>query len=153
MAFAYPPPSADPQISKDHLTAQVNDIKLFSLVYTNLEVQLEWAFHMMQVLHLGFIKLSFVFFCRRIFLIDRYSAFGITSLVMITVIISWTLAVFWTFFFACKGTFSAWWISVKTMQSSCVALVSFEEAFVISDFIIDLMVVIMPIPMVSFFPL
>ena len=121
---------------------------LLSLPHINLEIQLQWVSQMMQVLHLGFVKLSFIFLFRRIFLVNKYSTFGIASLVTIIVIISWTLAFFLTFLFACRGSFSAWWVPLHT---TCIATVLFEETFVISDFVMDLIIVMMPMPMVSFF--
>lgn len=107
---------------------------------------------MMQVLQLGFVKLSFVFFFRRIFSTSSTTPFGITTLAMAILVILWTVAFFFSTLFACRGNFAAWWISVKLLRTKCFAIIPFEGAFALSDIIMDFIIVVMPMPMVRQVP-
>lgn len=102
----------------------------------------------MQSLQLGLVKLSFIFLFRRIFLVDRFSTFGIASLVMITFIILWTASFFLGTLFGCGRRFSAWW-SEPLHTQTCIDIPTFSYAYALSDFIMDLMIVAMPVPIVS----
>ena len=113
----------------------------------NLEV--EWAVQMMQVLGLCFVKLSFVFFYRRIFCHGTNSQpFNILTIAVNIMVVAWTIGFFFAFLLACKGNFAAWWISLATITSECVKTTSLEYAFAVSDFLIDVIIIGLPIPMV-----
>lgn len=105
---------------------------------------------MMQVLQLGLVKLSFVFLFRRIFSTSKFNSFGVVNTVMVVLIILWTVAFFFGFLFACRGNFAAWWISLKTFRTRCIAIKPFENGFALSDFIMDLIILLMPVPMVRY---
>lgn len=136
-AFAYPTPFIDPA----HPPASSDNPIVLS-------AQLEWAILLMQIPHLGFVKLSFVFLFRRIFLIGGSSTFRIASLAMIILIILWTVSFFLITLFACRGNFSALWTSVETLLTMCIATLPAGLGFSLSDFIMDLMIMAIPVPMV-----
>ena len=99
----------------------------------------------MQVAALGAVKLSFVFFFRRIFIVHVSRKFAIASTAMISIIIIWTVAFFFGFVW-CGTRFSAWW--GPHFRTECTGL-SFENGLVLSDCIMDVLIMAMPIPMVS----
>ena len=82
--------------------------------------QVEWAFQMMQVLALGCVKLSFLFFYRRIFVNRSSSWFGKITAALIVIVVMWTVSFFFALLFACKGNWSAWWGSVLDLATKCV---------------------------------
>ena len=103
----------------------------------------------MQILCLCFVKLSFVFFYRRIFCVgDKLQPFNVVTAVVNMIVISWTIGFFFACLFACKGNFAAWWTTQATFTSECVKTVKLEYAFAVSDFLIDVLVISLPIPMV-----
>ena len=103
----------------------------------------------MQVIGLCCVKLSFIFFYRRIFCVGgKLQPFNILTTVVNSIIVLWTIGFFFAFLFACKGTFAAWWTSEATLTSECVKTVELEYAFAVSDFLIDVIVISLPIPVV-----
>ena len=68
---------------------------------------------------------------------------------MIFIVSAWSLSFFLSFFFACRGDFSAWWSSVVNFVSHCVNTEVLLLALAISDFLTDVIIVVMPLPMVS----
>ena len=101
---------------------------------------------MMHGVGLGAVKLSFLFFYRRIFVIQKSSIFAITTAAMIIVVSMWTVVFFFGHLFACGINFSAWW--GRHFETECVSL-DFELSFALSDFLMDVSIMAMPIPMVS----
>jgi hypothetical protein len=107
--------------------------------------QCEFAFNIMSPLALGFIKLSILFFYRRIF---RGRTFDILSWTLITLVVLWTLGFFLVQVFDCRTHFSTNWGTLADLQK---CLSSFKQllACSISDFIMDLFILVLPIPLVS----
>ena len=105
---------------------------------------------MMQPLALGFTKLSFVFFYRRIFLTGGYrSAFGYATLVTLGVVAAWMISFFFSYMFICGSHPSVYWESTKASTAHCFKTKKALQGFAISDFLTDLTVFLLPIPMVS----
>lgn len=112
--------------------------------------QLEWILQLIQTNSLGIIKLSFVFFFRRIFNTgNKNGIFSIVSTSMIILIVLWTISFFFSFLFACRGHFTNWWTTPLDQDDFCIPPGIFEEGFALSDVIMDFLIVLMPIPMVS----
>ncbi|MCJ1227625.1 hypothetical protein MMC12_004281 [Toensbergia leucococca] len=110
---------------------------------------IEWAVQLMQVLQLGFVKLSFIFFFRRIFSVGKASRFNQFAMGMIVLIILWTMAFFFSILFACRGHLSAWWRDTHAQVTiSCINVLVFEQGYPAADCIMDFMIIAMPIPMI-----
>lgn len=103
---------------------------------------------MLQVLALGCVKLSFLFFYRRVFTTGTSTWFSKTTTSLIIVVLGWTIAFFFALLFACKGNWSAWWGSVLDLSTKCVQTLKLELALVTSDFVTDVLIMVLPIPMV-----
>ena len=119
---------------------------MFYASFPNSEAQIEWAVQLMQYLQLLFVKVSFIVFFRRIFNSTGFSSkFGIATAGMMVLITAWSIALVLTTLFACKGNPAAWWSDQAAEK--CLGL-NLEIAFVLSDCIIDVMIIVMPLPMV-----
>ncbi|KAL8724599.1 MAG: hypothetical protein Q9166_007856 [cf. Caloplaca sp. 2 TL-2023] len=97
------------------------DDPLVTLTQTNSAIttttQIEWAFQMMQMLALGCVKLSFLFFYRRVFITGVSTWFSKATTGLIIIVLVWTVAFFFALLFACKGNWSAWWGSVMDLST------------------------------------
>lgn len=102
----------------------------------------------MQILAMGFIKLSFVFFFRRIFVTGGSNVFRIISMAVISIIVAWMTAFFFWFLFSCGTNFSSRWTTVRTLHAHCPTDIESDLALAISDFLTDVFVLTLPIPMV-----
>ncbi|MCJ1405167.1 hypothetical protein MMC11_008393 [Xylographa trunciseda] len=110
--------------------------------------QIEWAVQLLSIPAFGLIKLSFLFFCRRLFCVTRKSLSHIVIAVMIVAVAAWAVAFFSAFLFACKGDFAAWWGSLTDFITKCVDTLMLLYAFAISDVITDVIVLLLPLPMI-----
>lgn len=98
---------------------------------------------------LGLIKLSFVFFFRRIFHVGhRNSTFNIVSLTIAVATVLWTLAFFFWFLLSCASNFAGRWTSHKANVAACTTDDMSDLALAISDVITDIFIYLLPIPMV-----
>lgn len=105
---------------------------------------------MMQPLALGLTKLSFLFFYRRIFLSGNpRSPFGIATVFTICIIAAWMVSFFFAWVFVCGKHPSIYWYSLKASSAHCFETRKAIHGFAISDLLTDLMVFILPIPMVG----
>ncbi|KAI1474196.1 hypothetical protein F4774DRAFT_415060 [Daldinia eschscholtzii] len=94
---------------------------------------------------LACIKLSAVFFYRRIFCTSgKRTTFGIVTWVTITVVILWLLVFQFLTGFQCGTHFSALWDGSYTKY--CTISFPFLYGLVISDFLLDIWILALPIP-------
>lgn len=157
-ALGYPTPiTGDPNDPLLKVTETNSAITIISQVWSQSSAcdflvehidQVEWAFQMMQVLALGCVKLSFVFFYRRMFVHPFSSWFDKATMAMIAIIIIWMTAFFFALLFACKGNWSAWWGSVSDLATNCVQILELGLVLVTSDFATDVIIMALPMPMV-----
>ena len=102
----------------------------------------------MQTPMLVCVKLSFLFFYRRIFCTGHSKVFSALTISIIAITIVWGVAFFFAILLECNGHFSAWWVDIQDLNTYCGPALTIENAWAISDFITDLMVIILPMPMV-----
>ena len=67
---------------------------------------------------------------------------------MIYVIIAWSLSFFFSYMFACRGHFAAYWGSVVDIIAQCFNIFELIYALSISDVITDAIILLFPLPMV-----
>ena len=109
-------------------------------------VQIKYAFNLMQTLNFGAIKLSVLFFYRRIF---RGKWFDIATKSMIAIVTIWTFGFFFTIMFECRLKFWAFWSTLDNLLTYCVDDVLFQKVLSISDVITDGLILSIPLPIVS----
>ena len=100
------------------------------------------------VVSLGLTKLSIIFFCRRIFSTKQRRLFDIITYGLIALISTWTLVFLLFYVFPCGSRFAALWTSLESLATECLHTLLINEALVISDFITDVMIIALPIPLV-----
>ncbi|APA12130.1 hypothetical protein sscle_09g069000 [Sclerotinia sclerotiorum 1980 UF-70] len=118
-----------------------------SVNFTTVE-KLEWAFFLMQIMSMGFTKLSFIFFFRRIFVTSRRSLFSMVSACVLILVVLWCLAFFLWFLLSCGNKFATRWTTINTLHHNCPSDIKSDLALAISDFLTDVMILGLPIPMV-----
>ncbi|KAL8827401.1 MAG: hypothetical protein Q9170_007031 [Blastenia crenularia] len=99
-----------------------------------------------QTIALGCIKLSFLFFYRRIFCTVKASVFGRVTQTMIGLTIVWTVAFFIASTLRCGRHFNAAFGSKEDVSAKCGPIFVIEDSLAISDFLFDVIIILMPIP-------
>ena len=95
---------------------------------------------------IGLLKLSVVFFYRRIF---RGKIFNILSWATIGFTIVWVFVFTIAYGTACRNHFAANWESIATLKEECADNFRLLVVYSITDVAVDLLVMFMPMPMVS----
>lgn len=93
----------------------------------------------------GMMKLSVLFFFRRIFLVQK--TWRIANNILIAVIIAWTIAFFFADIFICGPHPKVQWM--KGAKNTCVQETWLNLSFAITDVIGDILVVTMPYPCIK----
>ncbi|QSZ30119.1 hypothetical protein DSL72_004639 [Monilinia vaccinii-corymbosi] len=107
-----------------------------------------WPGELLQIPALGFVKLSLIFFYRRVFTRDAAPRFNVVTWLMIGIIIIWTLAFFFAILFVCGTDFSAYWTSTIVERDNCVDTDKLHNAFAMSDVATDFVIISLPVPMI-----
>lgn len=105
----------------------------------------------MQMITVSFAKLSFIYFYRRIFVTgsSTRNLFGKATIAMAVLIVLWTISFVFAFFFSCGSDITAHW-NEKVLRAKCDKGLTAEMGLAVSDFLLDVMVFLLPIPMVGF---
>ncbi|KAL9600905.1 MAG: hypothetical protein Q9219_002840 [cf. Caloplaca sp. 3 TL-2023] len=109
---------------------------------------LEYALLQLMIAAYGFIKISVLCFYRRIFNVDRRAFFNRFTQLFIIVIIIWTVAFYFAYAFVCGTHFSAYWGNVLVSGKYCPYGLKINEGLLISDFITDVGILCVPLPIV-----
>ena len=107
-----------------------------------------WPFELEQIPVLSLIKLSVIFFYRRVFNTGATPLWHWSTMTMIGFITAWTISFFFSFVFICDKTPEDYWLSVVTEKSGCVATQELHLAFSVSDTILDILIILMAVPMI-----
>ncbi|MCJ1401060.1 hypothetical protein MMC11_004272 [Xylographa trunciseda] len=128
---------------------EIETILNFQSPERELSLKLLFAFTKLNVLGLGLVKLSIVCFYRRIFCSvgTQKDWFHWATLASIYIMIAWTISFFFAFLFSCGTNFYAQW---GTNLDNIVACPAHQPliimGFTISDMIIDLFILFLPLP-------
>lgn len=107
--------------------------------------QTEFAVTLCFIAEIALVKLSILFFLRRIFVVGHHNIFNVASLVMIGTIILWAVAFFFGWLFTCGSHISRLWASVFEQHMKCSNGLALQEAYAISDAVLDVVVFFMPL--------
>ncbi|KAH8773856.1 hypothetical protein F5883DRAFT_413135 [Diaporthe sp. PMI_573] len=97
----------------------------------------------------GFIKLSIIFFYRRVFIVQKSDWINVACHVFTGVVVAWTLAYIFAVAFSCGTHWSAHWTSYAAMFEHCnggYPIQHIVESLLITDLILDVLIVALPIP-------
>lgn len=100
---------------------------------------------------MGLIKLSVIWFCRRIFIVYKGSAMDWATFILAIINICWTIAFALTLIFGCRLKPWLHWAPLQTdmIAHYCGDLRKPLLAAVISDFILEFTILMLPLPSVS----
>lgn len=104
---------------------------------------------MMLPLALGCTKASFLFFYMRIFSIGKKSPINIFLSVLLVIVAAWSISFFFATLFECRLSFWAVWGSTIDLITQCVESMQLVLALCITDFMTDVIIICIPIPLVS----
>ncbi|KAF2869224.1 hypothetical protein BDV95DRAFT_548747 [Massariosphaeria phaeospora] len=112
------------------------------------EAKIEFAFQICQCLALGLVRLSVICFCRRIFIVYRGSPMDLATKTLIAMNICWTLAFLLLQIFVCKLELWLHWspLQDELVLRDCGDLRKPILAAVISDFALEVMALLLPLP-------
>ncbi len=136
--FAYPSPQPGPG----------QNPKTFTAPEIVINRQLEWALELMQFPALTCIKLSFLFFYQRIFCTRVTKILNIFMWFLIVVCILWGIAFFFGFVFVCGTEITKLWGTNGDFKAHCSRILTENYYLTITDFILDAIIFIIPIPLV-----
>ena len=115
-----------------------------------MEAQLLEAYQFIQILTLGCIKLGALFFYRRIFSTGyKSTAFDTALRISMAIVILWIVAMMIMNGVQCGSHISALWtIDIENYLIYCVHVFPFLNGFAISNFLLDLLILTLPLPKV-----
>ena len=129
--------SVSRRLSKSRLS-RLTDFKIY------------WSIEIMQIPALATVKMSFVFFYRRVFNKGSDKAFGRITVMVLALILLWGIGYFFSFLFICPGHPTAYWTTLVVEKQYCVNTVILHNAYGVSDLLLDLIIIVLPIPVVIF---
>ena len=89
-----------------------------------------------------------MFYYRRIFRKGRGQAFNVITLAIISILIIWTTGFLFAFIFICGTSPSNYWGSLADIAAHCVPLDVMQNAYATSDFLLDGIIIVFPMPLV-----
>lgn len=131
-------PSEEFETPLEQLTSISPEQRLVELIY--------WITWLLMLPANGLIKLSTIFLYRRIFMVMKHRRFDIASIVVAAICTLWTIAFFFATIFGCGTHVEYAWGSLGQIMS-CNTNARLD-GMMISDLITDIMVWILPIPVV-----
>ncbi|KAI1394174.1 uncharacterized protein F4822DRAFT_39417 [Hypoxylon trugodes] len=111
--------------------------------------KVEFSTISMLPLTLGSVKASFLFFYRRIFSVNKTTDKFLIS--MIVTVAIWTVTFFFAVVFECGLNFWAIWgdsLKVENLTAHCVKTMDLALSIGITDFITDVVIIIIPVPLI-----
>ncbi|KAI0185279.1 plasma membrane protein Pth11-like protein [Xylaria flabelliformis] len=114
-----------------------------SLIY-----KIQWAFDLMLPLAFGCIKCSFLLFYRRIFVVNERSGTNYLITCLIVIVALSSAGFFFASLFQCRLDFSALWGSTIEIIENCVDTMHLVLSVCITGFILDIIIITTPVPLV-----
>ncbi|KAJ8128577.1 hypothetical protein O1611_g5060 [Lasiodiplodia mahajangana] len=116
--------------------------------YAHSSGRLEWAFDLMFPWAIGCTKASLLFFYLRIFSVNKWSKTTVFLKILISLVFIWSTAFFIAVLFTCKTNFAAIWGPTVNLYTICIKTLAKLEAICLTDFFADVIIIILPIPLI-----
>ncbi|KAI2601838.1 hypothetical protein GGR54DRAFT_580533 [Hypoxylon sp. NC1633] len=113
-----------------------------------IESQIEWAFWLIFPLALACIKASFLFFYKRVFAVQKSNLLNRLLTTFIVLVAMWAIAFFFAGLFQCGENFSLIWGSQMELLARCYSTRKLILTLCITDFITDVFIMLIPVPLV-----
>ena len=94
-------------------------------------------------------KASFLFFYMRVFAIQKHSAISKILVGSIILVAAWAIAFFFATLFECGYNFWRIWNSETEFLTRCSYTINLVLILCITDFITDIFIILIPVPLVS----
>lgn len=107
-----------------------------------------WIIETLQPLGLVSLKMSLIFFFRRIFGPGLGKTFKWFTMALITLSFVWGVSYFFTWVFYCPGHTNAYWTTLADEKKYCVNTTKVHQSFSITDVIVDVIIFMLPVPLV-----
>jgi hypothetical protein len=101
---------------------------------------------MVQDLSFGLVKLSVLFFYRRVFISSLFKAINTALMVVVSI---WSVGFFFAYMFRCGTNFWALWAPLKDLLKYCYKSTPLFYAMCVSDVITDVLILSLPLFWVS----
>lgn len=122
---------------------------LFNKAY-EIEAKIEFAFQFLQCFAFCFIKTSIVFFIRRIFVAHTNTLMNWASIILIGIIVLWSVGFLFALIFGCGKNVAVHWAPLEQLVASGCDGITPEKANLISDPILDFLILFFPLPSVCY---
>lgn len=110
--------------------------------------QVQFATQLLHPLVLGLIKASFIMFYRRTFYVGQRNWFSVFTAFILGFILVWSITFCLIYVLYCGSYVSAIWGKVIGIITYCAHSFQFQQAFAVTDFIMDFIVILAPVPLV-----
>lgn len=107
--------------------------------------QCRYADEVITTLNLGVVKISILLFYRRLFTVR---SFKITSAIMIAIVAGWTASFTMATIVQCNPPSYFWRLLEEEYPQHCFQIFAMYQGLAVSDFILDVLVLALPIPVV-----
>ncbi|KAI0835941.1 hypothetical protein F5Y06DRAFT_299041 [Hypoxylon sp. FL0890] len=114
--------------------------------YVGSQGKIEFAIQILTCFSHGLIKTSIIFFSRRIFVSYTHSPFDWASWILVILSIAWSVTFLASVLFSCGKKISLRWTLVQSMDVPDCDVSRPQEALVIWDFLLDFLIIMLPIP-------
>ncbi|KAI2465644.1 hypothetical protein F4781DRAFT_408416 [Annulohypoxylon bovei var. microspora] len=113
-----------------------------------LKSQVEFSYLLMLPLALACMKASFLYFYVRVFAIQKHSAINKLLIGCIILIAAWAVAFFFATLFECDHNFWRIWNSETEFEERCSYTINLVLILCITDFVTDVFIILIPVPLV-----
>lgn len=120
---------------------------LFNQAYIT-EAKIEFAMQFLQCFQFALVKSSIVLFIRRVFVTHRGTIMDWASMILLVVINVWSVAFLMALIFGCGKNVALHWGPLEQLVASGCDGVTPEKANLISDPILDFLILVLPLPSV-----
>ncbi|KAI1384737.1 uncharacterized protein F4822DRAFT_371725 [Hypoxylon trugodes] len=133
-----PPPDSDPELVFTWRDPKITMVQ-----------KVQFVTQLLMIATYGFIKLSIIFFYRRIFIMNAGDRFNLVTIICACAIVAWTLAYIFAVAFDCGTHWGAHWGAVADLFAYChggFEVQQIVESLLITDLITDVIIIALPMP-------
>lgn len=124
------------------------NLQSYLIPQNQLFAKLLFAFQLMLTIAYGFVKCSILAMYRRIFVTHRNSAFDIICKITMAIVIAWSATFFIMTVATCGNSPSAFWGTAPEKSMSCQRSFAAGQGLASSDLILDVILMLLPQPLV-----
>ncbi|KAI0970620.1 hypothetical protein F4678DRAFT_435786 [Xylaria arbuscula] len=120
----------------------------FQSPQTRLAAITQFSYQIVTPLTVGCYKASILFFYLRVFAVDRRQLIAYLLIAFVGLVVAWMLGFFFAFLFQCGTKVWAQWAVPSVDLANCPHQTALNSSLCISDFILDIIIFLIPVPLV-----